>query len=159
MRWALAAIVLSSAFVVGLAGSTTFYDPESLAVSRLLGDIAILGDALPLNAASSDSVTLELAVKNRFGKLPLDPWGRPYVYRLANGRPDVYSLGRDGVVGGEDLDFDYAYLTPEQNARELDHARLRENIFHYSLPLVGWLVSLALLWCGYRYSKHGVAVA
>jgi general secretion pathway protein G len=38
------------------------------------------------------------------GKLPLDPWGRPYVYRApgAGGRAyDLYSLGADGAEGGE----------------------------------------------------------
>jgi general secretion pathway protein G len=37
-------------------------------------------------------------------EVPLDPWGRPYVYLAASGRRDVgyelYSLGRDGRVGG-----------------------------------------------------------
>ena len=41
--------------------------------------------------------------------LPLDPWGTPYVY-LRPGREgrtfDIYSLGADGVQGGEDLDAD-----------------------------------------------------
>ena len=42
--------------------------------------------------------------------VPLDPWGRPYVY-LAPGREnpssfDLYTLGRDGRVGGEGEDAD-----------------------------------------------------
>ena len=42
--------------------------------------------------------------------IPLDPWGRPYVY-LAPGHAnpitfDVYSLGRDGKIGGEGEDAD-----------------------------------------------------
>ena len=38
------------------------------------------------------------------GKPPLDPWGRPYVYRnpgTAGRDYDLYSLGADGVEGGE----------------------------------------------------------
>ena len=38
------------------------------------------------------------------GKVPDDPWGRPYVYRSpgADGRDyELYSLGADGVEGGE----------------------------------------------------------
>ncbi len=42
--------------------------------------------------------------------LPLDPWGRPYVYRspgLSNPSTfDLYSLGRDGRVGGTGEDDD-----------------------------------------------------
>lgn len=42
--------------------------------------------------------------------VPLDPWGRPYVY-LAPGKAnpqsyDLYSLGRDGKPGGEGEDAD-----------------------------------------------------
>jgi general secretion pathway protein G len=42
--------------------------------------------------------------------IPRDPWGRPYIY-LAPGHAnpitfDVYSLGRDGKIGGEGEDAD-----------------------------------------------------
>lgn len=42
--------------------------------------------------------------------VPLDPWARPYLY-LAPGHDnpgsyDLYSLGRDGKVGGDDEDAD-----------------------------------------------------
>ncbi len=35
-------------------------------------------------------------------KVPLDPWRRPYIYKSPgdNGDYDLYSLGKDGVVGG-----------------------------------------------------------
>lgn len=36
-------------------------------------------------------------------ELPLDPWGRPYLYLSPgeNGEVDLYSLGADGLSGGE----------------------------------------------------------
>lgn len=38
-------------------------------------------------------------------ELPLDPWGRPYLYlspaEYGEGEYDIYSLGADGVSGGE----------------------------------------------------------
>jgi general secretion pathway protein G len=42
--------------------------------------------------------------------VPLDPWGRPYLY-IAPGKEnptsyDLYSLGRDGKVGGDGEDAD-----------------------------------------------------
>lgn len=44
------------------------------------------------------------------GSVPLDPWGRPFIYERPgdkSGRPyDLYSLGADGEEGGEDLDAD-----------------------------------------------------
>lgn len=41
-------------------------------------------------------------------RVPKDPWDRPYVYLQPgnNGEFDVYSLGRDGVQGGEGVDAD-----------------------------------------------------
>ena len=41
-------------------------------------------------------------------ELPLDPWGRPYLYLSPgeNGEVDLYSLGADGLSGGEDQNAD-----------------------------------------------------
>jgi general secretion pathway protein G len=40
--------------------------------------------------------------------IPLDPWGRPYVYRIPgdHGEFDLYTLGKDGVPGGSGEDQD-----------------------------------------------------
>jgi general secretion pathway protein G len=40
-----------------------------------------------------------------------DPWGRPYIYRLVDGKPRVACLGRDGVPGGTGLDADVEEMT------------------------------------------------
>jgi general secretion pathway protein G len=42
------------------------------------------------------------------GAVPRDPWGNPYLYLNPgnHGEIDVYTLGRDGRPGGEDLDAD-----------------------------------------------------
>ena len=44
--------------------------------------------------------------KNYVDKLPNDPWGHPYQYANPGlkGEIDVYSLGADGVIGGEGKD-------------------------------------------------------
>lgn len=44
------------------------------------------------------------------GLVPADPWGRPYIY-ISPGKAnptsfDLYTLGRDGVVGGQGEDED-----------------------------------------------------
>ncbi|MBF8779870.1 type II secretion system major pseudopilin GspG [Pseudomonas fulva] len=41
-------------------------------------------------------------------RLPEDPWGTPYQYRMPgeHGRVDVYSLGADAAPGGEGQDAD-----------------------------------------------------
>ena len=41
-------------------------------------------------------------------EVPLDPWGRPYLYMSPgeHGDVDIYSLGADGLSGGEDQSLD-----------------------------------------------------
>ena len=39
-------------------------------------------------------------------KVPLDPWGNPYVYRNQNGRILIISYGPDGEEGGEGVNAD-----------------------------------------------------
>lgn len=55
----------------------------------------------PTNATKWDGPYLEKA-------LPLDPWGRAYVYVMpgVHGDFDISSLGRDGQLGGDGLDAD-----------------------------------------------------
>jgi general secretion pathway protein G len=47
-------------------------------------------------------------------RLPLDPWNRPYVYKSPglHGDYDLYSLGADGVEGGERQNADITNWTP-----------------------------------------------
>ena len=42
------------------------------------------------------------------GEVPMDPWGRPYLYLQPgeNGEVDIYSLGADGISGGEEQNAD-----------------------------------------------------
>ena len=41
-------------------------------------------------------------------ELPVDPWGRPYFYLSPGeyGEVDIYSLGADGLSGGDDQNAD-----------------------------------------------------
>ena len=41
-------------------------------------------------------------------EMPVDPWGRPYLYLSPgeNGEIDIYSLGADGLSGGEEQNAD-----------------------------------------------------
>lgn len=41
-------------------------------------------------------------------EVPADPWGRPYLYLSPgeNGEVDIYSLGADGLAGGEGQNAD-----------------------------------------------------
>lgn len=42
-------------------------------------------------------------------EIPIDPWGRPYIYKFPGehgDEPDVISLGADGQPGGADINAD-----------------------------------------------------
>ncbi len=45
-------------------------------------------------------------------QVPVDPWGRPYVYTHNGATFDLVSLGKDGKPGGEGLDADLSDKTP-----------------------------------------------
>ena len=51
--------------------------------------------------------------------LPLDPWGRPYLYlspaEFGDGDFDIYTLGADGVTGGEDQNADIGNWQKKNN--------------------------------------------
>lgn len=48
-------------------------------------------------------------------RLPKDPWGNPYLYLNpgVNSEVDIYTLGRDGRPGGEELDADIGNWEPQ----------------------------------------------
>ncbi len=48
-------------------------------------------------------------------ELPLDPWGRPYLYLSPgeHGEIDLYSLGADGLSGGEGQNGDIGNWKPK----------------------------------------------
>ena len=42
-------------------------------------------------------------------EVPMDPWGKPYIYKYPGehgDEPDIISLGADGAPGGEDINSD-----------------------------------------------------
>ena len=51
---------------------------------------------------------------------PMDPWGQPYLYLSPgeNGEFDLYTLGADGVTGGEDQNADIGNWQTGQGSTE-----------------------------------------
>lgn len=50
-------------------------------------------------------------------EVPLDPWGRPYLYLSPgeNGAVDIYTLGADGLPGGEGQNADIGNWSRDQD--------------------------------------------
>jgi len=61
-----------------------------------------------VEASSLDPEPRNFKKGGYLSELPLDPWGRPYLYLSPgeNGEVDIYSLGADGLSGGEDQNAD-----------------------------------------------------
>ncbi len=55
---------------------------------------------------STDEGLAHLVASNHLEQLPMDPWGRPYQYNNDTGAPEIFSLGRDGLLGGDGSDAD-----------------------------------------------------
>jgi len=68
-----------------------------------------------VEASSLDPEPRNFKAGGYLQQVPLDPWGRPYLYLSPGekGEIDIYSLGADGVAGGEDQDADIGNW-PEQ---------------------------------------------
>ena len=48
-----------------------------------------------------------------------DGWKRPWIYSVANGKPLIESLGRDGKRGGKEQNADLSNLSPRPDAARL----------------------------------------
>jgi general secretion pathway protein G len=68
-----------------------------------------------VEASSLDPEPRNFKTGGYLQQVPLDPWGRPYLYLSPgeNAEIDIYSLGADGVAGGEDQNADIGNW-PEQ---------------------------------------------
>lgn len=57
-----------------------------------------------------DPIPVNWKKNGYLSEIPLDPWGRPYLYlspsEFGDKEFDLYSLGADGVTGGEDQNED-----------------------------------------------------
>ena len=65
-------------------------------------------EALVKPASGVDAAEYQAGGYIKGGKVPLDPWKRPYLYQSPgqHGEADIWSLGRDGKEGGTGPDAD-----------------------------------------------------
>lgn len=78
-------------------------------VQKAKADIALLDQGLEMYKLNNLTYPAPgeglqaLVAKGVIKKLPADPWGRPYQYVMpgTHGPIDVFSLGADGIQGGE----------------------------------------------------------
>jgi general secretion pathway protein G len=80
------------------------------------------GLAALVEKTSIDPVPRNFKQGGYLEKTPDDPWGRPYLYlnpaEFSQGEYDLYSLGADGVTGGEDQNADIGNWNAEQKEQQ-----------------------------------------
>ena len=124
--------ILMVVVIIGILGALIIPNvigrDDDARVTAARNDIRAVGNALDMykldnfNYPSTDQ-GLEALVEKPAGfpepknynpngyvkKMPVDPWGQPFVYLNDGGRFELYSLGRDGQEGGEGYDADIHY--------------------------------------------------
>jgi general secretion pathway protein G len=93
-------------FVVGMAIDALNGPRPSPRCAKARADVRGIEEALELYAAEHGRVPttqegLAALVPTQLLKIPVDPWGNPYVYLREAGRGHVVSYGSDGEPGGE----------------------------------------------------------
>ncbi len=110
--------------IIGILASTVLPRltgrAEQARVNRAKTDVTNVGLAIKLYELDTGSFPASLAgLQEKPGsgadswagpyleKVPVDPWGKPYQYRTPGTHNttsyDVYSFGKDGVEGGDDV--------------------------------------------------------
>jgi general secretion pathway protein G len=87
--------------------------PGQARVTRAKSDIRAVESALNMyrldkHVYPTTDEGLEALVPDYLPRLPVDPWGRPYLYLNPglHGQLDVFTNGRDGQPGGQGEDAD-----------------------------------------------------
>ena len=88
-------------------------------------------------------------------EVPLDPWGRPYVYFRSSDSapPEISSYGRDGKPGGASFDADLSSLRPWQ-VIPASPAEERQRYLLLSIWAGAWLWLIGVLVVVVRSSRR-----
>jgi general secretion pathway protein G len=122
--------------LVSVVAPTVLNQADDARVQKVYADFANIATALKLYRLDNfvypsseqglealvDKSTLDPEPRNfkRGGyldRLPKDPWGSPYLYLSPgeNGEFDLYSLGADGLAGGESQSADLGNWDADEN--------------------------------------------
>ena len=104
-------------------------------MTRTISDLNAIGKALEEYKAESGFFPntekgLRALVPKYLLHVPEDVWGEPYKYKLENSHYILWSLGSDGVIGGNGLAHDFSSSTPLLNERVRDeiYSKDRNNL-------------------------------
>ncbi|WP_224240617.1 type II secretion system protein GspG [Hyalangium gracile] len=108
-------LFLGIAVVVCVAVTTAtlaFRRPEDPSWPRVHADLTALNEALQKYHAKhgrypDEHGTLQVLVPEFLPAVPVDPWGRPYVYENNGRKPLLITFGQDGERGGMGVEQDH----------------------------------------------------
>jgi general secretion pathway protein G len=113
-----ARLLLGVAAAVALAVTMVmlaFHHPAGSSWERVHADVALIDAALQKyhadhGAYPEENQTLEVLVPQYLPELPVDPWGRAYIYENNGKKPLVITFGSDGERGGTGDEQDHHQL-------------------------------------------------
>lgn len=110
-RWLIAGMLALALVMAGTAVKRVLSPPQAPSWARIHADLDALNAALERyhaeHGAYPEDDTLQVLVPRYLPAVPVDPWGRPYVY-LNNGKqPLLVTFGHDGRRGGSGEEQDH----------------------------------------------------
>lgn len=89
-----------------------FHHRQGASWERIHADVGMIDAALEKyhadhGAYPEENETLEVLVPKYLPSLPVDPWGRPYIYENNGKKPLVITFGSDGERGGDGDEQDH----------------------------------------------------
>ncbi len=105
-------VIVILGLIIGAVGVAVIPKLGQAKTDRARLDIKQIENALKLyyvkkgNYPDTATGLKALVDTKNLDKLPMDPWGKEYVYLLESGKPVVISYGRDGTPSGDDEDMD-----------------------------------------------------
>ena len=98
----------------------------SMRVDRVIHDLNIFITLLEEYRSATGSFPNEgqgldaLVQEKLLQDLPADSWGREYLYSSSGQTYTVWSLGKNGAMGGDGLDFDFSTSSLQENKKHLE---------------------------------------
>jgi general secretion pathway protein G len=106
----IAGVGVAVCLAVGLV-SLHFRRQEDPSWARIHAQLAVVNAALEKYHADHGSWpegdSLEVLVPQYLPEVPVDPWGRPYIYENNGKRPLLVTFGQDGERGGTGVEQDH----------------------------------------------------
>ena len=120
-------VLVIMGLLISVVAPTVLNQADEARVQKVQADFKAIGTALKLYRLDNyvyptseqglealvEASTLDPEPRNfkqggYLPEVPIDPWGRPYLYLSPgeNGEFDIYSLGADGLSGGEGQNAD-----------------------------------------------------